>query len=225
MGIGVSTPSQKHHSPLSCQATPPWINKLFKPLLFRQSPPLYIGFLWPLPPKSQIFQWTPEILVFLSLIPSYLLKVTKFLGKFSQFEFLVMTEKNIFAYKLFLSLNISDFNLFLCENCNPIGAHYVCLIFSCYDKTGSMEENKDPEGSSISHTGTCFIFSVRGINLLFLLSRKVCSLIDPFVYWRFYKVLFETISLFWNIWINFKVVEARKFAITKHEIFSATNYD
>ena len=30
-----------------------------------------------------------------------------------------MTEKNIFADKLFLSLNISDFNLFLCENCNP----------------------------------------------------------------------------------------------------------
>ena len=30
-----------------------------------------------------------------------------------------MTEKNIFAYKLFLSLNISDFNLFLYENCNP----------------------------------------------------------------------------------------------------------
>ena len=30
-----------------------------------------------------------------------------------------MKEKNIFAYKLFLLLNISDFNLFLCENCNP----------------------------------------------------------------------------------------------------------
>ena len=30
-----------------------------------------------------------------------------------------MTEKIIFAYKLFLSLNISDFDLFLCENCNP----------------------------------------------------------------------------------------------------------
>ena len=30
-----------------------------------------------------------------------------------------MTEKNILAYKLFLSLNILDFNLFLCENCNP----------------------------------------------------------------------------------------------------------
>ena len=39
-------------------------------------------------------------------------KVTKFLGETSQFEFLVMTEKNIFACKLYLSLNISDFNLF-----------------------------------------------------------------------------------------------------------------
>ena len=29
-----------------------------------------------------------------------------------------MTEKNIFADKLFLSLTISDFNLFLSENCN-----------------------------------------------------------------------------------------------------------
>ena len=40
-------------------------------------------------------------------------KVTKFLGKVSQFKFLVMTEKNIFAYKLFLLLNISDLNLFM----------------------------------------------------------------------------------------------------------------
>ena len=30
-----------------------------------------------------------------------------------------MAEKNIFAYKPFLSLNISDFNIFFCENCNP----------------------------------------------------------------------------------------------------------
>ena len=49
---------------------------------------------------------------FSSLIPSYRLKVTKFLGDTSQFEFLVMTEKNIFAYKLFLSLIISNFNFF-----------------------------------------------------------------------------------------------------------------
>ena len=46
------------------------------------------------------------------LTASYLLKVTKFLVKISQFEFLVMTKKNILAYKLFLSSNISDFNLF-----------------------------------------------------------------------------------------------------------------
>ena len=32
------------------------------------------------------------------LIPSYLLKVTKFLGKICPYEFLVMTEKNIFVF-------------------------------------------------------------------------------------------------------------------------------
>ena len=52
-------------------------------------------------------------------MPSYLLEVTKSLGKISQFEFLVMTEKNIFAYKLFLSLNISDFNLFFMWQLQP----------------------------------------------------------------------------------------------------------
>ena len=56
---------------------------------------------------------------FSSLTPSYLLKLTKFLDEISQFEFSVMTEKNIFAYKLFLQLNILDFGLFLRENCNP----------------------------------------------------------------------------------------------------------
>ena len=73
----------------------------------------------PNPPLKVRFFSEPQKYCFPSLTPSYLLKVTKFLGKISQFEFLVMTEKNIFAYKLFLSLNISDFNLFLCENCNP----------------------------------------------------------------------------------------------------------
>ena len=58
-------------------------------------------------------------------MPSYLLNVTKFLGEISQFEFLVMAEKNIFAYKLFLSLNISDFNLLFflkIANC-PLKSH------------------------------------------------------------------------------------------------------
>ena len=30
------------------------------------------------------------------------------------------------------------------------------------------------------------------------LLRNYCSLIDPIVYWCFYKVLFESISLFWK---------------------------
>ena len=46
------------------------------------------------------------------LTPSYFIKVTKFLVKIFQFHFLVMAEKNIFVYKLVLSLNISDFSLF-----------------------------------------------------------------------------------------------------------------
>ena len=62
------------------------------------------------PTKSQIVQLTRKILKLLSLRPPYLLKITKFLVKTSQFEFLVMTEKNIFAYKLLLSFNISYFN-------------------------------------------------------------------------------------------------------------------
>ena len=46
-------------------------------------------------------------------------KVTKFLVKISKSKFLVMTEKNIFVYKLFfLSLNIPDLS-FLWKNCNP----------------------------------------------------------------------------------------------------------
>ena len=49
------------------------------------------------------------------------LKVTKFSVKISQFEFLVMPERNIFVYKLFLLLNISDFSLFLCKSYNLPG--------------------------------------------------------------------------------------------------------
>ena len=54
-----------------------------------------------------------------SFTPSYFLKVTKFLVKISQFELLVMTEKNIFAYRLFL-LNISDFILFFMWKLQPL---------------------------------------------------------------------------------------------------------
>ena len=44
--------------------------------------------------------------------PHLILNVTKFFVKISQFKFLVVTEKNIFVYKPYLSLNNSDFTLF-----------------------------------------------------------------------------------------------------------------
>ena len=52
-------------------------------------------------------------------MPSYVLKVTKFLGNVSQFEFLVMTEKNIFAYKLVCHQIFQILIYFLCENYTP----------------------------------------------------------------------------------------------------------
>ena len=53
------------------------------------------------------------------LTASYLLKETKLLVKISHCEFLVMTEKNIFVYKLLL-LNISDFSLFFVKIATPL---------------------------------------------------------------------------------------------------------
>ena len=52
---------------------------------------------------------------FSSFTLSYLLKVTKFLVKIYQFEFLVTTEQRILVCKLFLPLNIPDFSLFFVE--------------------------------------------------------------------------------------------------------------
>ena len=47
------------------------------------------------------------------------LKVTKFLVKFSKFKFLVNTDKKIFLYQLFLSLNISNFSLVFMQKLDP----------------------------------------------------------------------------------------------------------
>ena len=37
------------------------------------------------------------------------------------------------------------------------------IIFSFHDKIGIMDEDKDQENSSISYTGTFFLFSLQGI--------------------------------------------------------------
>ena len=68
--------------------------------------------------KKQIFQWIPKIIKFFILNSSNVLKVIQFLVEIYQFEFLVMTEKNIFVYKLFWLLNISEFSS--CKNCTPL---------------------------------------------------------------------------------------------------------
>ena len=59
------------------------------------------------------------MLKFFSFTLSYLLKVTKFLVKISQFELLVMTKQKILVYKHFLSLNIPDFSLFFVKKLQP----------------------------------------------------------------------------------------------------------
>ena len=112
------TPSFLPSSPLKSALSNPPSSFLSKPpppsiLVFREPPPLKVG----------LFSETPKYQSFLSFTLFFLLQVTKFLVKISEFEFLVMTEKNIFADKLFLLLHISDFNLFLCENCNPLKSH------------------------------------------------------------------------------------------------------
>ena len=68
---------------------------------------------------------------FSSLTPSYLLKVTKFVVKIFQFEFLVMTGKNIFAYKLFLSLN----------DCNPPGKSHPLFPSNLPLKVEALRDN------------------------------------------------------------------------------------
>ena len=88
--------------PLNLQSvqTPPFLG----------NPHLYWFFVTPRPSSSLkigFFSEPPKYCSFSSLTPSYLLKVTRSLVKISQFELLVLTEKNIFVYKLFLSLSIS----------------------------------------------------------------------------------------------------------------------
>ena len=100
--IGISTPSLKNTIPSFLPSLP--LNlQAFQAPLYRQFPPLYQFFV-NCPLKVGFFSELPKYRSFSSLAPSYLLEGTKFLVKNSQFEFMVMTEKNIFVYKFLLSL-------------------------------------------------------------------------------------------------------------------------
>ena len=109
----VSTPTNKSTPPLSCQGPPSLKTAKCPSPHFLGNSPLYIVFFRESPLKSRFFSEPQKFSCFSSLTPCYLLKITKFLVKVSQFEFFGMTEKNVFVYKLFLSLNISDFSLSL----------------------------------------------------------------------------------------------------------------
>ena len=100
---GISlTPSKT--LPHSFLQSPPSNWQTVQAPFFLGNPPSILVFCEP-PSKSWIFQWTPKILKFFILNTIYLLKITKFLVKIPHFEFLAMTEKNIFVYKPFLTSN------------------------------------------------------------------------------------------------------------------------
>ena len=79
-------PLQKHHTPLVKAPPPPSkkICKLSKAPFLCNSLYIYIFFLWT-PLKLGFFCEPPKYSSFSSFSPSYLLKVTKFLVKISQF--------------------------------------------------------------------------------------------------------------------------------------------
>ena len=62
---------------------------------------LYIGFSGTTLLKIRFFSEPPYYENFSPLTPSYLLKVAEFFVKISQLKFLLITEKNIFVYKVF----------------------------------------------------------------------------------------------------------------------------
>ena len=105
--IGVSVPSPLRNT------TPSFLPSTFLKSencpspLFRQPSPYILFFCEHPPYKMDFLVNLKNIKVFHSY--PHLLKVTKFLVKILQFEFLVLTENSIFVYKPFLSLNISDF--------------------------------------------------------------------------------------------------------------------
>ena len=71
--------------------------------------------------------------------------------------------------ELFLGNNIlprRHYVLTKSSNLDDVGIVHLplyAIIFSFYDKIESMEVDKDPEDSNISHTFAFFLFAVQGI--------------------------------------------------------------
>ena len=72
------------------------------------------------------------------------------------------------------------------------------VIFSFHDKIGCMGEETDLEESSISHTGTFFLFSLQGISFIVSSSEK----------WLFFDRSICVLALLQSvIWINTIILE------------------
>ena len=114
--IGVSAPSASKTPPLFL--VKPFLKSVNCPSVPFQAIPLSI-LLTPPSLKIGFFSRPQKYLIFSSSIPSHLLKVTKFFVKLSRFEFLVMTEKTLFAYKLFFVIKYFRFKLIFYVTLQP----------------------------------------------------------------------------------------------------------
>ena len=99
------------------------------------------------------------------------------------------------------------------------------IIFSFYDKIGSMNESKNQENSSISHTGNFSFLGARSIIFCFFCWESVVLWyihLHSGVSTKFYLNQYPYLG---NIQLICKGVRSRKFVISKHEIFSVINFD
>ena len=118
-------PSQKH--PLLFPSKPRLNLETVQAHPLLGNSPFYIGFL--LTPSLKNYFSMNSKNNFSLLNPSYLLKVTEFLVKIFQFEFLAVIEKNIVVYQCFFSLNVPDISLFFTQKFQPSPLKKVTFLF------------------------------------------------------------------------------------------------
>ena len=134
--------------------------------------PSFILFFHETPSKTWIFPWTQKILKFFILTPSYLLKVTKFLVKIFQFEFL-----NFFVIKY------SRFWFIFCRKIapRPLPLNKVIPLFpSNHPLKPEVQPpalpRPPPPSIPCAHYGRLFHESVDGLCKVFLWSSCVKKL-------------------------------------------------
>ena len=76
----------------------------------------------------------------------------------------------------------------------------LCMLISSVSvmKLESWMKTKTKRTQAFHVLVSSFFSRCEENNFLLPLLRNSCSLIDPFVFWRFYKALFESIPLFWK---------------------------